>query len=619
MKVRTSASAVGVRTFRPEVLRLEDRIVPGEVLGTAMFWAMGSLAGPALIAQDHSEGMSIAWDREGASASSATLSDNDASSYSVCQVDDADCDALDSYIADTPANDTDTGTIQTDVSDAVFAHMGPSSDSADSFDSLSQPALSGGGMNYSGFAQSNAAQMASGSSAGVMTPAVSTGGNVASIGGDGGVNVGAAVSAFVAANPGGGSVTLAQPSASHGQASTSESIVSAPSTSTTSVQSTASSTTVTAAAPTASADTNTADASAVSDGGTAVPLMVAHTTASPNSQIHPNAAGGAAPFSPAQIQQAYGLNLVSNQGAGQTIYIVDAYNDPNISSDLATFDAQWGLSNPTLTVHKMSSYMFNSTSWGLEESLDVEWAHAIAPQANITLVEATSASNSALYSAVDWATNHGAHIVSMSFGGGDTNAYDSHFNHSGVTYIASSGDTGAAVEYPASSPYVLAVGGTSLTLDSNNNYVSESAWTSGGGGTSSYEARPGYQTNYGLTYSGRSTPDVAFDADPNTGVYVYDSYTYTPGWYEVGGTSLSAPSWAGIIARADQGRSTPLSTNNLTSRTEYNAATGSVYSSNYHDITTGSNGHSAGPGYDQATGVGSPIANNLIPWLISHN
>jgi subtilase family serine protease len=358
-----------------------------------------------------------------------------------------------------------------------------------------------------------------------------------------------------------------------------------------------------------------------SGGGMAVPLVKAHQVAAPNS-IHINAAGGAAPFSPQQIQQAYGFSHLSQNGSGQTIYIVDAFNDPNISSDLQTFDSQWGLPNPNFTVHKMSSRVRGNTSWGVEESLDVEWAHAIAPQANIVLVEATTNSNSNLYAAVDWATNNGAHIVSMSWGGGDGSgdtSLDSHFNHSGVSYVASAGDSGGVVEYPSASPYVLSVGGTSLTLDANNNYVSESAWSSGGGGASVGEAEPTYQTNYGISLSGRGTPDVAYNADPNTGVYVYDSYTRTPGWYEVGGTSAGAPQWAALIALADQGRSTPLSTNNLTSRTEYNAATGSVYGTNYHDVTTGSNGHPAGPGYDLATGVGSPQANNLVPWLINNN
>jgi subtilase family serine protease len=352
---------------------------------------------------------------------------------------------------------------------------------------------------------------------------------------------------------------------------------------------------------------------------TNAPMLVARHTSAPNGVHH----DAGLVYDPAQIRHAYGFDQVSNQGAGQTIYIVDAYNDPNITNDLHTFDAQWGLSNPTFTVHKMSSRIRNSTSWGVEESLDVEWAHAIAPQAAITLVEATSATNSALYSAVDWATNNGAHVVSMSWGGGDSSGEssgDSHFNHNGVSYVASSGDTGGAVLYPSASPYVLSVGGTNLPLDSNGNRTgAETAWTSGGGGASLYESEPTYQRNYGISLSGRGTPDVSYDADPNTGFYVYDSYLFQPGWYQVGGTSAGAPQWAALIALVNQSRSTPLSTNNLTSRTEYNAATGSVYSSNYTDITSGSNGYNAGPGYDLATGVGTPLANNLVGWMINNS
>jgi subtilase family serine protease len=361
------------------------------------------------------------------------------------------------------------------------------------------------------------------------------------------------------------------------------------------------------------------DAQAGSTAGDVSPLLIARSVAAPGHVRH----NAGLVYDPTQIRHAYGFDQVSNKGAGQTIYIVDAYNDPNITNDLHVFDSQWGLSNPNFTVHKMSRRIANSTSWGLEESLDVEWAHAIAPQANITLVEATSASNSALFSAINWATTNGAHIVSMSWGGGDSsgnNSFDSYFNHTGVSYVASAGDTGGVVEYPSASPYVLSVGGTSLPLDANGNRTgAETAWSSGGGGASIAESEPTYQKNYGISLSGRGTPDVSYDADPNTGVYVYDTYLLQPGWYQVGGTSAGAPQWAALIALVNQSRSTPLSTNNLASRTEYNAATGSVYSSNYTDITSGSNGYPAGPGYDLATGVGSPLANNLVSWMINNS
>jgi hypothetical protein len=348
---------------------------------------------------------------------------------------------------------------------------------------------------------------------------------------------------------------------------------------------------------------------------------------SPFEGVQPGAAQADVTYSPTQISEAYGLNLLSQTGSGETIYIVDAYNDPNIASDLKTFDAGyesgWSLPAINLTVHEMSSKVANNSSWGVEESLDVEWAHAIAPQANIVLVEATSSSNTNLFAAVNWATSQGAGIVSMSWGGTDASSdtsYNTDFEHSGVTYIASAGDTASDLEYPAASPYVLSIGGTTLNLNSNGSYSSESAWADGGGGISKYEALPAYQSGFGISNSGRSIPDVAWDANPDTGVEVYDSYLpkSEAGWIGVGGTSVGAPSWAGVTALADQGRSTPLTTDSLTTRAQYDAAEGSLYATNYHDVTTGSNGHAAGVGYDLATGIGSPQANDLVPWLKSN-
>ena len=358
------------------------------------------------------------------------------------------------------------------------------------------------------------------------------------------------------------------------------------------------------------------------------PTGFAHTPI----QIEPEPpASGPTGYSPAQVRHAYGFDqLGTNEGAGQTIYIIDAYDDPTIASDLATFNTQFGLpqmdgvgGDPTFTNAKPQGSPRSDSGWALEISLDVEWAHAIAPLANIVLVEAKSNSNANLFGAVDWAVGQGAHVVSMSWGGRDSSGdanLDSHFNKAGVTFVASAGDTGGAVESPSSSPYVLSVGGTSLPLDSSGNRTGpETAWSSGGGGPSAYEGIPTYQTNYGITGTGRGTPDVSYDANPNTGFAVYDTTPYQgqSGWFQVGGTSAGAPEWAALIALADEGHSTPLSTNNLTSRTEYKAATGSIYGTNYVDITSGSNGYSAGPGYDYATGLGSPQAQNLVPWLRS--
>ncbi len=255
----------------------------------------------------------------------------------------------------------------------------------------------------------------------------------------------------------------------------------------------------------------------------------------------------------------------------------------------------------------------------------MEWAHAIAPKASIVLVEANTDSLTDLVStAVPTAASlPGVSVVSMSFGTlGEFDGesfYDSAFQtpsgHNGVTFLASTGDHGAAESgYPAFSPDVVAVGGTTLTT-SNGAYVSETGWSDGGGATSLFESKPSYQS--GLPDSERSIPDVSFDADPNSGVAVYDSYD-SPScpWVEVGGTSLSAPCWAALIAIANQGRVLyNLGTLDGPSETLpdlyglYNNP--ASYQSDFHDITTGNNGKPAGVGYDLVTGIGSPIANQL--------
>lgn len=357
-------------------------------------------------------------------------------------------------------------------------------------------------------------------------------------------------------------------------------------------------------------------------GGYAQPLLKhGHTSQSPRPLITP------AGYSPTQVRHAYGFDALSQNGLGVTIAIVDAFDDPNIQSDLDTFSTQYGL--PTTgsgqftfsKVYAQGHKPRGDTGWAEEMSLDVEWAHAIAPRANIMLVESATNSFSNLLGGVDYAVSHGAHIVSMSWGGGDSSgeaSNDTHFNKPGVAFFASSGDTGAQVIYPSASPYVVSVGGTNLPLDGSGNLTgSETAWSGGGGGVSVGEARPTYQTNYGLTYSGRATPDVSYNADPNTGVAVYDSY-HVGGWLVFGGTSAGAPQWAALTALVDQSRATPLQSSDLTNRFDYNAATGAAYSSNYRDITGGSNGFPAGTGYDLATGVGSPLANNLVPYLVTH-
>ncbi|HVC97438.1 MAG TPA: Ig-like domain repeat protein, partial [Pirellulales bacterium] len=378
----------------------------------------------------------------------------------------------------------------------------------------------------------------------------------------------------------------------------------------------------------------------------------------------PSAGSGATVFTPDQIRTAYGLDNVSSDGAGQTIAIVDAYDDPAIFDALDTFDSQFGLSGSGPNLNQQygpaSSFLTvlnesgqsaplpatdptgaGNDNWEVEEALDVEWAHATAPGARILLVEADSQSIGDLMSAVGEAAGlPGVSVVSMSWGftegqtvlAADESLYDGYLTtpagHQGVTFVASTGDYGAAnPEYPAFSPNVVAVGGTSLILNSDNTYNSETGWGSldtgsgvfygGGGGISLYEPEPAYQTG-AQTLGNRTTPDVSFVADPGTGAWIADPYNLDPSnpWEVVGGTSLSAPAWAGLIVIANQARvAAGGATLGSATPNEAQDALYSVPLSDYHDITSGSNGYAAGAGYDLVTGLGTPVADKLVPDL----
>jgi hypothetical protein len=349
------------------------------------------------------------------------------------------------------------------------------------------------------------------------------------------------------------------------------------------------------------------------------------------------------PYAPSDLRQAYGVTQISldgvaGDGSGQTIAIVDAYNDPNIITDANTFSSHYGLpqfngsSGPTLQVlnelGQSSPLPANASAggWDVEESLDVEWAHSMAPNANIILVEANSNSSSDLYPAAHMASGlAGVSVVSMSFGGSESQTeqtFDADFTtpagHQGVTFLASTGDSGAPGGYPAFSPNVVAVGGTDLSINSNGSYGSETGWSSGGGGVSTYESQPSYQTDEvnGVSTTNRSIPDVSINA--GVGVSVLDTY-YSSSYLDVGGTSLACPMWAGLVAIADQGRvlqgEGTLDGRSQTLPDIYSFST----SDNFHDITSGNNGFSAGVGYDLVTGIGSPVANLLVPTLVNNS
>ena len=351
-----------------------------------------------------------------------------------------------------------------------------------------------------------------------------------------------------------------------------------------------------------------------------------------------NASPPSGAFTPSQIQQAYGFNKVTfgastGDGTGQTIAIVDAQDDPNIQGDLNAFDAQFGLAAATVSrVNQAGGTAYPSTDstggWEMEESLDVEWAHAVAPKAQILLVEASTASDADLLTAVDYASAH-ANVVSMSWGGGEfagenSSAYDGHFSRAGVAFVASSGDAGAPASWPATSPNVLAVGGTALTLGSGGTYASEAGWGGSGGGPSTYEAQPSYQAGVVTRTTMRANPDVAYDASPNTGFAVYDSFAdngTSYGWLMVGGTSAGAPQWAALLAIADQGRAAAgqPALDNASPQEVLATLYKGANTAEFHDVTTGTStgnpNYSAAAGYDYVTGLGSPQANLVIQSL----
>lgn len=369
-------------------------------------------------------------------------------------------------------------------------------------------------------------------------------------------------------------------------------------------------------------------------------------------------------LTPTQVRHAYGLDTVSfngivGDGTGQTIAIIDAFDNPKFvsstdpnyaTSDLAIFSAAMGLPNPPsftkLDQNGGTNYpTTTNAAWAAEVALNVEWAHAMAPMASIVLVEAKSANYADLITAAANTARNlpGVSVVSMSFGtdGGffNENVYDQYFTtpagHQGVTFVAASGDHGAVLasgggtnytgSYPAESPNVVAVGGTSLTLNSGD-YAGESGWTGSGGGISKFESKPAFQTGVTQSATQRTIPDVSITADPNSGVAVYDSFNNPDagaGWYSsnFGGTSIGAPMWAGIIAVANQGR-VAKGLGTLAGSSQTLPRLYQVAPSNFHDITVGNNkfdgthGYVAGVGYDLVTGRGSPIANLLVPALV---
>jgi subtilase family serine protease len=300
---------------------------------------------------------------------------------------------------------------------------------------------------------------------------------------------------------------------------------------------------------------------------------------------------------------------------------VDAFDYPTALSDFNTFSGQFGLLKETSTdAFSDSNAVFQvvyangvrpggKCGWAQESALDIEWAHAMAPGAKIVLVEAASNSFADLFGAVNAAENLGAKIISMSWGGSEFNgetAFDSYFDKTDVTYFAASGDTGGKTIYPGVSSLVVAAGGTSLKLKADNTILSETGWNGSGGGRSAYVLTPSYQSGIASVVGlngRRGVPDFSFDADPNTGVAVYDSTRCQglSGWMVFGGTSVSSPSLSGIVNLVSGGYGSDVGTGEL-SVLYHNLGN----AGDFNDIKSGSAGSfTAATGWDFVTGIGS--------------
>jgi kumamolisin len=302
-------------------------------------------------------------------------------------------------------------------------------------------------------------------------------------------------------------------------------------------------------------------------------------------------------------------NLLNPARGANAIAIVDAFDYPTASSDLQVFSDQFHLLAPNFhVVYATGTPPKADAGWGLEAALDIQWTHAMAPKAAIYLVLAASNSYADLLTAVNVASNlvaqAGGGEVSMSWGGSEFSFerfYDGYFTRSGVVYLAAAGDSAGAI-WPSTSPNVVSAGGTTNSRDASGNLQAQLAWSSTGGGPSKYEPRPSYQSTISqIVGSKRGTPDVAAVADPYTGVWVYN-LPYCNGWCIVGGTSVAAPVWAGIINAA--GRFAKSSQAELS--TIYSNLANAA---DFTDIAQGScgpnQGYLAGTGWDFCTGAGT--------------
>ena len=340
-------------------------------------------------------------------------------------------------------------------------------------------------------------------------------------------------------------------------------------------------------------------------------------------------------YGPSSLQSAYDLTALSaSNGVGETVAVVDAYNDPDAAADLAVYRSEFGLPACTvaggcLTIESQSGSPVilppdapASDDWTLEDSLDLDMVSAVCPNCHLLLVEAEDSTGEDLGDAVDEAVSQGAKFVSLSYGGGESSAESAqdtaYYDHPGTVLVAASGDDGYGVEYPAASPYVTAVGGTSLTAAANARGWTETAWAGAGSGCSAYEPTSPWQKDTGC--ANRTVTDVSAVADPDTGVAVYDTANEEGGWQVLGGTSASTPIIAGVYALAGD----PAAGTNPSSYPYAHPA-------DLYDVTSGSNGTcspaylcTAAAGYDGPTGLGTPdgagaFASDTIAFQYTNN
>ena len=313
---------------------------------------------------------------------------------------------------------------------------------------------------------------------------------------------------------------------------------------------------------------------------------------------------------PADLRKAY---RIPHGGRGQTIALIDAYDDPKAEADLNVYRAQFGLGACTtrngcfrkVAQDGSTNYPRANMSWAGETSLDIEMAAAICPACNIMLVEANTAALSDMAVCVNRAAALHANVVSNSYGGHEfreETAFEENYHHAGIIMTASAGDSGFGAQFPAASRYVVSVGGTELRLGGGTRGYTETAWTGTGSGCSAYEPKPAWQ--HDTSCSNRTANDVAFDASPNSPVAVYESFCggSVCGWIQYAGTSIGAPAVAAMYAVA--GNANRL----VAAESLYTAKRSSL-----NDITAGTNGIctapdlcGAVPGYDAPSGNGSP-------------